>query len=125
MNVPVDELHAECLEARALIRRLHGEARHRLGLDCPAADVLEAAADLIEKHGRFRGHRTERSKHCPGTAIEQVVHGGDGSVARMALRDAIGGPKASILLWNDNEPDDAIVLNTMRSVAQRLREVGE
>ncbi len=119
MNVPVDELHVECLEARSLIRRLHGEARTRLGLDCPAADVLEAAADLIEKTGRFRGHRTEHGEHCPYTAIERIRPLSD---AAFIAVDALYMQVGPIVDWNDQEPDDTVVLNTMRHVAAQLRE---
>lgn len=38
LNVPIDDLHRDCLEARDMIRALHAEARHRLGLDRPADD---------------------------------------------------------------------------------------
>ncbi len=118
MNVPIDELHVECLEARNLIRRLHGEARGRLGLDCPAADVLEAAADLIEQKGRWRGHPGQ-GRHCPYTAISRIRPQSDAAANAV---DALYKQVGPIIDWNDQEPDDTVVLNTMRHVAQRLRE---
>ncbi len=86
-----------------------------------AADVLEAAADLIEQNGRFRAV-WEHGQHCPYTAISRIRPQSD---AAFAAIDALYAQVGPIVDWNDNEPDDAIVLNTMRSVAQRLREAGE
>ncbi len=120
MNVPVDELHADCLEARSVIRRLHGDARHRLGLDCPAADVLDAAADLIEQNGRWRGEPKQDGKHCPVTAIARAR---PQSNAEFAAVDALYAQVGPIVDWNDQEPDDTVVLGTMRHVAAQLREV--
>ncbi len=77
-----------------------------------AADALDAAADALERDGRFRFEFVP-GKHCPITAIEGPW------LAVTALRNELD---CSIVTWNDHEPDDAVVLTTMRRVASRLRE---
>ncbi len=81
-------------------------------------EVLDAAADLIEKKGRWRGQIQRRGRYNPMSAIVAVDGarpGADG--AFWALRAEVG----FIPHWNDNEPDDAVVLATIRRVATRLR----
>ncbi len=81
------------------------------------ADVLAAAADLIEKCGRRRAW-PEHGKHCPHTAIWRGrLLALNAHIATEALRAEVG----PIIEWNDAEPDDAVVLATMRRVATQLR----
>ncbi len=87
-----------------------------------AAEVLDVAADRIECAGRFQAS-TEQGKYCPVTAIWQ---GRQFDVAAHAAIGALYLEVGPIIEWNDNEPDDAVVLATMRNVAAQLRwEAGE
>ncbi len=76
-----------------------------------AADALDVAADLIERDGRFR-FEYEPGKRCPISAI------GGSWLAVASLRNEL---QCNIVTWNDAEPDDAVVLATMRRVATQLR----
>jgi hypothetical protein len=67
------------------------------------ADVLNGAADLIERDGWCQSrYLLETGERCADGAIAVAGnghHGGVRSVARLALRSAIGGE--SVVIWND------------------------
>jgi len=52
INAPIDDLHRECLESVAMIRRKHAEARSKLGLDYSGEDAL------IERLNVLKGKRS-------------------------------------------------------------------
>ncbi len=81
------------------------------------ADVLDAAADLLERDGWCQGNH----RHAAGTCVDYALHAATQPVhntARQALQRRVG-PVAE---WN-NAPDQtaANVIATMRSVAADLR----
>ncbi len=54
INAPVDELHRDCVEAVAMIRRKHAESRSKLGLDRPANDGPVDRAVWVARLARMK-----------------------------------------------------------------------
>ncbi len=52
INAPIDDLHLECLESVAMIRRKHAVSRSKLGLDYSGEDAL------IERLNAVKGSRS-------------------------------------------------------------------
>ncbi len=87
-----------------------------------AADVLNKAADLLERHGWCQGVSIDAAgRMCAGYALQQAepdVHARYG--ARIALFEIIGVDSVNILAWNDRPKRTAEqVIATFRAAAER------
>lgn len=109
-----------------------------------ASEVLDKAADVMEKNGWYRGENTPERKgdgqlYCPLTAIGSMFGGkspfkGDPPAAKKAknaLALSIDPEKglqtyaSTIVWWNDTRKSKRLVIRRLRAVAKKLREKGD
>lgn len=86
--------------------------------------TLSRAADILEKRGRCRGeyYDRENGRVCAAQAMSiasgsrlGIIGGKHYRNARNFLSEYLG---MGVSKWNDSEPDDAVVLATIREAAR-------
>jgi len=110
-----------------------------LPADTPVADILDAAADAMARHGKCEGDFTDdQGRVCALGALRLVLLGSpapgsqpperdswtayiDASVVlHRHLEDALPGESAAIYEWNDASTTEEVVA-AMRAAAERAR----
>lgn len=84
------------------------------------ADVLDDAADLIERDGWYNGGDENDEGYCAATALSQVTRKPIAwATAQDALKRYLNVP--SLPPWNDRQKSAQPVLDAMRGCARELR----
>jgi hypothetical protein len=92
------------------------------------AEIIDKAADHIDRHGWFGCEGRAPGSYCIATAINAIERGGNECVAFVAMARALGGKNVDgarvfdITRWNDAPGrTKAEATSAMRAVAATLR----
>ncbi len=62
MNAPIDDLHRDCLEAIAMIRRKHAVSRFKLGLDLLVEDAPVESSAFLERLSQTESFDSQKKR---------------------------------------------------------------